>query len=265
VEVARRGVPVVHGGVPDAPAPTTPTDTAALWREASIAWEGLRLVGAVPRLFRRAEVTSTVVLVPGYLTSSSTLEPLRRCLAWRGHDARHWGLGTNRGDPEADTLRMLPRVEALVAEVGAPVALVGWSLGGVIAREVARERPDLVQSVVTFGTPVVGGPVYTLVGGKWPEAERERIAAMIRERNEQMPIRVPVTAVFSRKDRIVAWPACLDRWSSDVEHVEVGSAHLGMIADPDVWDVVVRRVEGEGRRSSPRSGAAVKRVGAEGV
>lgn len=238
--------PVVHGAPPDAPPPVAPRDVRALWREVSIAWEAVRLVGAAPRLLQRTAGSATAMLLPGYRTSSRAMEPLRHWLAWRGHDARHWGLGTNEGTPERDVRTLLPMLERLVQEVESPVAMVGWSLGGVIARECARERPDLVSQVVTYGTPVIGGPTYTLGAGGWSRAERERISALLDERDRERPIEVPVTAMFTRSDRIVAWPACLDRVSREVEHVEVGSGHLGMILDPDVWGVVAGRLEGAG-------------------
>lgn len=238
--------PIVHGPAPEAPAPVAPTDVGALWRESSVALEAVRLVGAAPRLLRRGGgERRTVVLIPGYRASGAAMAPLRRFLEWRGHDARDWGLGTNRGDPEGDVERLLPGIEEMVGETGAPAVLVGWSLGGTIAREVARERPDLVAQVLTYGTPAVGGPTHTLAGRRWGRERSAEIAALIDERDRENPIRVPITAMFTRYDRIVAWPACLDRRSLAVTHVEVGSGHLGMILDPDVWGTVVTRIEGE--------------------
>ncbi|MEN0066082.1 MAG: alpha/beta fold hydrolase [Myxococcota bacterium] len=238
-----RSYPIVHGAPPSAPEPEAPTNVSALWRESSVAWEAVRLVGATPGLLGRARVQRTVVLIPGFRASGSSMAPLRRLLAWRGHDARDWGLGTNRGDPEGDVERMKPRLETIVAQVGAPVVLVGWSLGGVVARELARERPDLVERVVTYGTPVVGGPRFTLASRRWDRSEIERITQMIDQRDQDCPIQVPMTLMFTRNDRIVAWPACLDHVSALAEHVEVGSGHLGMILDPDVWRVAVDRIE----------------------
>lgn len=239
-----RSFPIVHGAPPPAPPPVAPTDVGALWRESSVAWEAVRLVGAAPRLFwRRPAARRTVVMVPGFRASGTSMAPLRRCLAWRGHDARDWGLGTNRGDPEGDVARLVPRIEALVQEAGKPLAMVGWSLGGTIARELARLRPDLVDRVITYGTPVIGGPTHTLAARTWGRQQSARIAAMIDELDRETPIQVPLTAMFTRQDRVVAWPACLDHVSPRVEHIEVGSGHLGMILDPDVWSIVVDRLE----------------------
>lgn len=170
------------------------------------------------------------------------MAPLRRFLSRRGVDAQHWGLGTNRGNPEADARRMVDRLESEWRAHRAPVALVGWSLGGVIAREVARERPDLVSQIITYGTPIVGGPRYTVTAGTYPPEEIERIDRLVQARDAALPIQVPLTVIFSKRDGIVDWRACIDRLSPDVEHFEARSAHLGMGIDPDVWRLVLARL-----------------------
>lgn len=83
---------------------------------------------------------------------------MRAYLRALGYDTRGWGLGTNTGDPRLDVERLARIVLRLADDTGSPVSLVGWSLGGVIAREVARREPDAVRRVINYGTPVVGGP-----------------------------------------------------------------------------------------------------------
>jgi hypothetical protein len=112
----------------------------------------------------------------------------------------------------------------------------------VIARETARTVPHAVSRVITYGTPAIGGPTYTLGAQAFGRAESERIRTMITELDRQNPIPVPITAVFTRRDRVVSWPACIDRTSPDVEHVEVRSTHAGMGLDPDVWQLVASRL-----------------------
>lgn len=170
------------------------------------------------------------------------MAPLRTWLAWLGHDARHWGLGVNQGDPEGDTRRLAPTVAALAREKQRPVVLVGWSLGGVIAREIARIRPEVVARVVTYGTPAIGGPVHTVAAEAWSPAERERISARVRSEDAANPISVPITSIFTRRDHVVAWQAQLDHASPDVRHVEVDSTHLSMGIDPDVWLTIAREL-----------------------
>ena len=202
-----------------------------------------RLLAAAPRLAGAPRGDGgTVIDVPGWKAPEVSGAPLRAYLRWLGYDARGWGFGTNTGDPEGDARRLGESVVRLAGEQGAPVSLVGWSLGGVIAREVARRHPGSVRRVITYGTPVVGGPSFTAVARSYPPETRARAAAVIEQLDADSPIRVPLTVVFSRRDGVVAWPACLDRVSPDVEHVEVGSRHIGLGLDPDVWRVVADRL-----------------------
>jgi pimeloyl-ACP methyl ester carboxylesterase len=183
-----------------------------------------------------------VIDIPGWRAPEVSGLPVRRYLSWLGYDARGWGFGTNLGDPARDAERLTRRVVQIAAETGRPVSLVGWSLGGVIAREVARRRPDLVRRVITYGTPVVGGPSYTAVAAAYSHEIRDDVRKVTARLDAQRPIRVPITVMYSRRDGIVAWPACLDRVSPHVEHVEVRSTHIGMGIDPDVWEVVAARL-----------------------
>jgi pimeloyl-ACP methyl ester carboxylesterase len=135
--------------------------------------------------------------------------------------------------------KLLPLVSRRAEEEGCAVALVGWSLGGVISREIAREIPQSVSCVVTFGSPVVGGPIYTSTGGKMTAENRRAILARIAERERGKPISAPMATIFSRIDSIVDWPACIDRYSARVTHYEVQSTHLSMGLDPVVWRIVL--------------------------
>ena len=165
--------------------------------------------------------------------------PLRSFLRGRGYDARGWGFGRNRGDVRRD----VHRLEGYLAEridPDEPASLLGWSLGGVIVREVARRRPHLVRNVVTFGTPILGGTAHTFGGrfGRRAMQERmasERLAAYTEDRDRRDPLRVPLTVILSRRDGVVSWHSCIDHHSPLAEHVEVGSSHIVMVLDPDVW------------------------------
>jgi hypothetical protein len=200
-----------------------------------------RLLAAVPRLRNAPRGDGrSVIDIPGWKAPEASLVPVRAYLRLLGWDARGWGLGTNRGDPEGDAERLAPTVVEAAEHGGRPVSLVGWSLGGVIAREVARELPGHVASVVTYGTPVEGGPTHTAAASLWGPVECERIARRGRELDAERPIEVPVTAIFSRRDGVVSWPACVDRSSPRVRHYEVGSTHLGLGIDPDVLEIVAR-------------------------
>jgi len=142
-------------------------------------------------------------------------------------------------------------VAAAAAALGAPVALVGWSLGGYVAREIARDHPDSVRRVVTLGSPVIGGPRYTTVArlASVQGWDLEEIEAWV-EARKRVPLRVPVTALYSRRDAVVAWRACVDpEPGAPIEHVEVATTHLGFGFSAEVYRLVARRLA----RSAPEA------------
>ncbi len=245
------GAAARHRAVDDADdldLPTGPPGGRALVHELVGAAGGLRLGPAALRLARSPRGDGHVVVdLPGWKAPEVSGLALRTWLRCRGYDARAWGLGTNLGDPEGDAGRMVERLEPVVDRHG-PVSLLGWSLGGVIAREVARERPDLVRRVITYGSPAVGGPTYTIGAPTWGEELCREAADLIAQRDREEPIGVPVTAIWSRRDAIVHWAACVDRTSPRAENVEVRSTHLGLGNDPDVWEVVAHRLARPGDR-----------------
>lgn len=227
----------VYESPPDAEAPTPFPARRAMTQELATAREPFRLLGRFSDLARppRGDGRLTVVIA-GWLAPEGSLTPLRSFLAAAGHDARGSGLGVIRNDVETVIERFATRLETMMTD--RPAFLVGWSLGGVVARETARRRPDLVDRVVTFGTPAVGGPTYTVGAGRLGATECRRIEQLQRQLDADDPIRVPITAIFTRNDGVVDWRACIDRASLDVRHVEVRSTHVGLGIDPDVWQVV---------------------------
>ena len=202
-----------------------------------------RLGAALPRLARSPRGDGHVVVdVPGWKAPEAMGWPLRQYLRSLGHDARTWGLGVNTGRPERDADLLAESVLRLAQESGRPVSLVGWSLGGLIVREVARRHPEAVRRVVTYGTPVVGGPSWTAGAGAWSREETSRIAALLARLDAEEPIQVPVTAIYTPRDAIVTPAACMDLTTPRVDHVRVRSTHLGLTVDPDVWSVVAHRL-----------------------
>ena len=216
--------------------PSGPPDGSARFRELALLREPLRLAAGLAGLRRSPRGDGRLTLdLPGWKAPEGSMVPIRSFLRRLGHDARGWGLGVNGGDVEAAGEAFLERLEGLVARAGRPANLVGWSLGGVVARESARRRPDLIHRVVTFGTPAIGGPTHTVGASSYGPEECARIEALQAELDRTDPIDVPVTAIFSRNDGVVDWRACVDRFSPRVRHVEVRSTHVGLGIDPDVW------------------------------
>ncbi len=230
---------------PDAPVPSKPQASSRFFLDEL--QDLARLRGSLPSIPRLARIPKrhrhTVLLIPGWKMPEETLFALRTYLRAIGYDAHGWGLGTNHGQPEQDRERMTPRLEEAYSRYGRKVTLIGWSLGGVIAREVARLHPHQVERVITLATPVVGGPSFTLGADAWGAAECLRIARGVAELDQSSPIGVPVVAFYTKRDRVVSWPACIDRASRNVRHIRVRSTHFTIGFDPDVWSLIADTLE----------------------
>jgi pimeloyl-ACP methyl ester carboxylesterase len=212
--------------------------------------EGLGLVELPLLLLRWPELArlprgdgEPVLVLPGYGTGDASTLVLRRYLRFLGYSVRGWSLGVNAGNVRALLPRVLRRVEQFAARKRQPVALIGWSLGGVLAREAARETPDLVRRVITLGSPIVGGPKYTAAARfyRLQGIDLDAVEAEMDAR-ESTPIRVPITAIYSRADGVVAWQACLDQRSPNAENVEVTATHLGLGFSADVYRLIADRL-----------------------
>ena len=205
-------------------------------RELTLVREPFRLGAQLGRLRHCPRGDGRLTLdLPGWRAPEHSTAPIRTFLGRLGHNARSWGMGVNGGDVEATGEAFLDHLEHRVEQSGRSANLVGWSLGGVVARECARRRPDLVHRVVTFGSPAIGGPTHTVGSSTYGPQECARIHALQDELDRTDPIRVPITAIYSRNDGVVNWRACIDRYSQQVDHVEVRSSHVGLGIDPDVW------------------------------
>lgn len=185
-----------------------------------------------------------VLVAPGLGTGDWSTWILRRTLRAGGYDARGWRLGLHRPQIARTLLRLLPQLEEGAAERGEPIALVGWSLGGVVARELARLRPDLVRGVITLGAPVRGGfrptalaTFYRLQGWDPDEVARRF------EQAERAPLRIPVLAIFSRRDGIIAWEATIDPENAGVVHRVASSCHWGLGLDPEVLETILEELD----------------------
>ncbi|MGI9584776.1 MAG: esterase/lipase family protein [Acidimicrobiia bacterium] len=205
--------------------------------------EPLRLLGHRLQLRTPAARRRVVVTIPGVGSSGLAMAPLRRYLTSIGHDAHDWGQGRNDSrEFTALHQRLIARVEELAGHHGDTIDLIGWSLGGMFARATARSIPDSIGQIITYGTPVIGGPRYTIMAASFSAQDTARIEQRIEERRRSDPLTVPVTAIYSRNDGVVAWEACIDPDDDGVEHIEVASSHIGMNLDPDVWRAIQERL-----------------------
>ena len=192
---------------------------------------------------RPAAHPRTAILLPGFGAGPRSMRVMESFLRRRGHRVRDWGLGVNNGDARKFRVQLESIVEESTAAYGEPVVLVGWSLGGYIAREYAREHPEGVRRIVTLGSPVIGGPRYTATS-EWYRSQGHDLVEMERAVKSRYatPLRVPVTAIYSKRDGIVAWQACIDKWSPDVRHIEVSETHIGLGFSPCVLELVADEI-----------------------
>ena len=227
------------------PHPTPGDQRSAAWRlarEVLAVRDAASLAPALPGLLWRAPRGdgAPALVLPGYMTSDRSTAGLRWFLGRLGYRVAGWGLGVNRGDLARLVPAVLSRAEALAGAAGQPLRVVGWSLGGALAREIALRRPALVDRVDTMGTPVVGGPKYTFAARAYRDRGHD-LDALARAADARLRSRTltrDVLAIYSRGDGVVEWRACLDPHNARVEHVEVRAAHVGLGFHPEVYRLV---------------------------
>ena len=180
-----------------------------------------------------------VLVLPGFMADDRSTHLLREYLRSIGYKAVPWGLGINRR-PMMEYLPVLTQTIQDMAGHAGKVCLVGWSRGGIIARELARDRPDLVEKVITVGSPVKGGIAASAVGKGVQRETGLTPAQMTRltEERHRKPINVPIRALYSKTDGVVAWKACIDDASVDVKHYEITGSHVGMGSNVEVYRLI---------------------------
>lgn len=207
---------------------------AALW---SRVWRGFGRLGE-----RGPAQGEKLMVIPGFLANDRTTLGLQRALAAAGYRVTGWGLGLNTG-VQADTLdRIVQRIERFGA--GGKAVLVGWSLGGIYAREAAKLRPDLVSKVVSLGSPFSGDKrannvwrLYELVAGH--PVDKPPIDT---DTAEKPP--VPTLAIWSRRDGIVAPCAARGEEGERDAELELDSSHMGFAVSGRIFPKVVEAVRG---------------------
>lgn len=194
-----------------------------------------------------------VLVLPGFVTSDVSTTILRRYLEMLGYRPFAWELGRNLG-PRAigrEGEKLVDRLDAIHAETGRAVSIIGWSLGGVMARQVARRRPDIVRQVISLGSPFTGDPRATNVLPAYEALTGQRISdddtqAQLRESQTCPP--VPSTAIYTKADGIVAWRNCCEAKNVTTDNIEVYGSHCGLGVNASVLYAIADRLaqpEGE--------------------
>lgn len=172
-----------------------------------------------------------VLVLPGFLADDDATAVLRRYLREQRHMVYPWGLGINLGPTASIVDGVERRLEEIVALHNERVSLIGVSLGGLYARDLARRRHELVRQVITLGSPFRMerssqsslGAVFDALSPIHVHPSRFSVWSLPRE-----PLPVPATAIYTRSDGIVAWETCLDAASRESENIEVVGSHSGL-------------------------------------
>lgn len=193
-----------------------------------------------------------VLVLPGFTASDISTAPLRKYLAGLGYDVYAWELGRNWGLVGDLEERMYRRVAEIHLHTGRRLSVVGWSLGGIYAREIARRIPRAVRQVITLGSPFATAGngsyavyVYDTVTGERTTQRRATLAGTINE-----PPPVPSTAIYTKTDGVAAWETCMEVESPTTDNIEVYGSHCGLGVNPLVLYVIADRLaqpEGEWR------------------
>jgi triacylglycerol lipase len=194
-----------------------------------------------------------VMMIPGFMAGDLTLAPLAKFCEWLGHKTFFTGIWSNSRCPRDMVQHLERNLEEIHASFGR-VVIIGHSLGGMYALELAVRRPDLIERVITLGSPIRSvedsSHAFVLATAKLISILRgmdhgclESSSACIMDLVERHPGRVPTTAMYSRTDGVVHWESCVDQsGATTIENVEVTGSHVGMAVNAAVYRVVADRL-----------------------
>lgn len=206
-------------------------------------WEYGAALAAWPLLRYAPRGEEHAVLVfPGLGAPDLTTRPLRNFLNSRGYETYGWDMGFNFGPREGVLETCVERLKDLRLETGRKVSLVGWSLGGIYAREIAKLYPKDVRCVITLGTPFTGDPRATNAWRLYEFASGHKLddPELLAQVREAPP--VPTTSILSRSDGVVAWQCSYEKPAKRVENIEIIASHLGLGLNPAAWYAVADRL-----------------------
>lgn len=191
-----------------------------------------------------------VLVLPGFMAGDTSTRPMRGLLDDLGYEAHGWGLGRNVRIDAAREAEMNDVLSRIADRSGRKVSIVGWSLGGVFAREIAKANPDKVRSVISLGSPITNdrsatnaSRLFEYLNGKEPEPVR---AGRYRDLETAPP--VPTTSILTKSDGIVAWRGSVQKAGPQTENIEVLASHCGLGVNPAVMVAIADRLaqrEGE--------------------
>ena len=194
-----------------------------------------------------------ILVIPGFAMSDKSTAILRSYLRWLGYDVAGWGLGRNLG---AKTIgihneKLIARLKEVYSEVGQPVTLIGWSMGGIMARMIARAEPNKVRQIISLGAPFAGNPFANTAWQAYERMSGHSLAhpvARAQIAESKLPPPVPSLSLFSKSDGIVAWQSCLEPKRPHTRNLEVQSAHCAFGLCPVILRTVADQLASGIRR-----------------
>lgn len=201
-----------------------------------------------------------VLVLPGFMASDSSTVPMRRLLGQLGYEVAGWNLGRNLRVDNDRVEAMARCVDDHYRKTGGKISLIGWSLGGVFARELAKQMPDKVRQVITLGSPIADSrrytnarPLFEAINGRKPEPMK---TGKFRKLADAPP--VPTTSILTKADGVVHWRGSVqhpDRGHELTENIEVLASHIGLGVNPAVMLALADRLaqpEGQWAPFQPR-------------
>ena len=208
----------------------------------------VRLMWAAPRLALAPRGDgSKVLVIPGFATGDGATAILRTYLMWLGYRSYGWGLGRNVGAKTVGVHneRLLERLDVVSDGGRDAVHVIGWSMGGIMARLMAHEVPERIRQVITLGSPFAGNPYSNIAWQSYERISGHKLsdpAARAQIALSKLAPPVPSTSIYSRSDGVVAWESCLEPDHPHTENIEVGGAHCGLGFCPSVLLTIAERL-----------------------
>jgi pimeloyl-ACP methyl ester carboxylesterase len=214
-------------------------------RRPHTAHTALRAVGELATLVRhlptmqghaRDHDGQGVLVLPGFLAVDPLTAGLRRILEQRGYAPHGWRQGLNVGPTDRILDGLRSRIERLAAVHEEPISVIGWSLGGLYARQLAREYPELVRQVITLGSPInltLDDTHLTAVHRVFEQMKRfysAELEEIGRSERDKTQLTVPATSIYTKTDEVVPWWTCVDSSGKPEisENIEVRGTHVGL-------------------------------------
>ena len=185
-----------------------------------------------------------VLVLPGLTTSDRSTISLRNFLKSKGYATYGWKMGLNLGPRPGVEEGLIKLIDDLYEKHGRKVSIVGWSLGGIYARQLGKMMPKKIRQVISLGSPFGGHPratnawrVYEMASGESSNDGDRHMGGVI-----SAPPPVPTTAIYSKTDGICAWQNCIEKKSDIADNIEVKASHCGLGHHPAVVYAIADRL-----------------------